>query len=134
MIKVSLIIALVLGFALAPRLLSAQGFALDNFEVTPNGADVLIEWSTQDDSNISEYRIFRKFNDETSFEFVETVQADGSGIYQYLDDNIFKNEARVIHYELHATKGTRIYKFNTSLAHNPTSIQRTWGSIKSMFR
>ena len=122
------------AITLLPGKLLAQGFTLDKFEVTPNGADVLLQWETKDESGISEYRIYRKFNDDANFEFVATVQTDGSGIYQYLDDNIFKNEARIIHYELHAIKGGRVYKFYMNLSHNPTSIQRTWGSIKSMFR
>ena len=125
---------IVSAIALLPGRLLAQGFALDKFEVTPNGADVLLQWETQDEGGVSEYRIYRKFNDDASFEFVATVQTDGSGVYQYLDDDIFKNDARVIHYELHAVKGSRIYKFQINLAHNPTSVQRTWGSIKSMFR
>jgi hypothetical protein len=125
---------MLLVLATTPVCLHAQGFALDKFEVTPNGADVLLQWETQDDAGVSEYRILRKFNDDANFEDVATVLTDGSGVYQYLDDDIFKNEARVIHYELQAVKGSRIYKFSINLAHNPTSIQRTWGSIKSMFR
>lgn len=134
MVKVVHIFLLFIALAWLPSGLHAQGFALDKFEVTPNGADILLQWETQDEGGVSEFRVFRKFNDDFDYEYVATVNTDGSGIYQYLDDDIFKNEARIIHYELQAVKGSRIYKFSINLAHNPTSIQRTWGSIKSMFR
>ena len=55
-------------------------------------------------------------------------------MYTFLDDAIFKTESRVIYYELHVVTDNRVHKFSRSLSHNPTSVQRTWGSIKSMFR
>jgi hypothetical protein len=77
--------------------------------------------------------LFRKVN-EGSFQPVTTLHANGSGRYTFMDDDIFKNESQVLTYELQVMKNGRYHKFYTTLSHNPTAIQRTWGSIKSMFK
>lgn len=112
-----------------------QTVLLNYFNLSPDGSDVVLEWEIQDESQIQEYRIFRKLNDEPIQAHVGTLLPTGSGSYQFLDDNIFKTESRVIHYELHVVLANgQSQVFQASLSHNPTSIQRTWGSIKSMFR
>ena len=87
------------------------------------------------EESVVEYRIFRKFNNEPLQAHIATISPDGVGSYQYLDDDIFKTESEVITYELQVLMSDNtIHQFQASLSHNPTSVQRTWGSIKSMFR
>ena len=113
----------------------AQLFTMD-FRISPEGADVLLEWEPETEKDVVEYRLFRKFNNEPTLTHVSTVEASGKRVYKFLDDEIFKNSSRVINYELHVIIKDRPepHKFHASLSHNPTSIQRTWGSIKAMFR
>jgi hypothetical protein len=111
-----------------------QNVLMNYFNINTEGADIVLEWEVQSENNVSEYRLFRKINNEPDYSYVSTVTANGSLRYQYLDGNIFKNAGRVIHYELQVVVGNKIQTFNVSVSHNPTSIQRTWGSIKSMFR
>ena len=111
-----------------------QTVLLNYFTLQADGANVLLEWEMQEEEGIKEYRLFRKFNDEPSLAHVSTLDSKGLFKYKYLDDDIFKNHGRVIHYELHVVTPTKTHRFYASLSHNPTSIQRTWGSIKSMFR
>ena len=115
--------------------MQAQLFTMD-FRISPEGADVLLEWEPETENDVVEYRLFRKFNNEPTLTHVTTVEANGKRVYKFLDDEIFKNSSRVINYELHVIVKERPdpYKFHASLSHNPTSIQRTWGSIKAMFR
>ncbi len=119
---------------LASYQVQAQQVLLNFFNLNPNGADILLEWEVQDEASVSEYRIFRKFQDDPTFTFVGAISATGAKSYQYLDDDIFKSTSRVIVYELQVVKDNQVYRFTANLSHNPSSIQRTWGSIKSMFK
>ena len=114
--------------------MQAQTLLINDFRLVVDGADILLEWEMQSESGITEFRIFRRFNQDPTQSHIATVQPNGSVKYSYLDDGIFKTEGRVIHYELHIVADGQTHKFTRSLSHNPTSIQRTWGSIKSMFR
>ncbi|MEO0471061.1 MAG: hypothetical protein AAF206_15645 [Bacteroidota bacterium] len=124
----------ILLFCGLSQTLSAQSVLMNNFEISSDGADILLNWELQAEDGITEFRLFRKFNDDPNFVFVSTINVNGTRKYTYLDDNIFKSVSRVIHYELQVVVGNKVEKFQTSISHNPTSIQRTWGSIKSMFR
>ncbi|MEO0897276.1 MAG: hypothetical protein AAFY71_12800, partial [Bacteroidota bacterium] len=112
----------------------AQTVMLNSFVVTADGADIMVAWDVQDEAGVAEYRIFRKFEDESTLTHVSTIPNSSQGYYTYLDSDIFKQQPRVLHYELQVVVNGKIQTFKTSLIHNPTSIQRTWGSIKSMFR
>lgn len=111
----------------------AQGVTLDQFLVKSEAANVVVTWQITDESNIAEYKLYRKI-DEGAFKMVATIPANGLGSYAYMDDDIFKNDSQVLTYELQVMKNNRLHKFYTTLSHNPTAIQRTWGSIKSMFK
>ena len=115
-------------------MLAKQVFLMNYFNINTDGSDILLEWEIQSENNVSEYRLFRKMNDEPDYTFVGTVTANGNLKYQFLDDGIFKTDSRTIHYELQVVVGNKTQSFHVSVSHNPTSIQRTWGSIKSMFR
>ncbi|MDB4286358.1 hypothetical protein N9933_03565 [bacterium] len=111
-----------------------QSVVLNHLIVKSEGASVKIEWEIQDESGVTEYQLYRKINEGSQFEFVETIYADGSLTYEYIDDEIFKNDAKVITYELRVVKNGKTHKFYSTLSHNPTAIQQTWGSIKNMFK
>ena len=108
---------------------------LDYFNLSPDGSDVILEWQMKSEDQVLEYRVFRKFNNEPIQAHIATLQPNGNGSYQYLDDDIFKTESEVITYELQVVMANnQVHQFQATLSHNPTSVQRTWGSIKSMFR
>jgi hypothetical protein len=123
-----------LAFGGLPQNLQAQIPLMNFFNLSSDGADVLLEWEMQTEEGVSEFRLFRKYNDEATFTHVATLPVSGLRKYSYLDDNIFKAEHRVLQYELQVVMGGQVYSFGRTLTHNPTSIQRTWGSIKAMFR
>ncbi|MEM8901216.1 MAG: hypothetical protein AAGC85_24105, partial [Bacteroidota bacterium] len=106
------------------------------FNINSDGADVLLEWEVQEETVIERFELYRKFNDEGTFIAISTITTNGTGAYQFLDDDIFKNLSRTIFYELHVIiQGkTEPVIVTNSLLHSPTSVQRTWGSIKAMFR
>jgi hypothetical protein len=108
---------------------------IDQFSISSEGADVLLSWNLPQEEEIREFRLFRSINEEATSAHVATVTATGALVYSYLDDDIFKTESRTLHYELQVIMASgQIHRFKRSLSHNPTSVQRTWGSIKAMFR
>jgi hypothetical protein len=112
----------------------AQGVLLNYFTVSSNGSDVVLEWEVQDEAAVQEFRLFRRINSEPTGAHVVTIKPNGLLSYQHLDDGIFKDNGQVITYELQIVTTVRTDSYQASLSHNPTSIQRTWGSIKAMFR
>ncbi|MEM6805134.1 MAG: hypothetical protein AAF696_27305 [Bacteroidota bacterium] len=117
-----------------PQKTQAQTVLLNYFNLKVDGAQILLEWEIQSEIGIKEFRVFRRFNDEPSLAHLITMPVKGLMKYNYLDDDMFKTQGRVVHYELHIVTDKKTFKYFASQSHNPTSIQRTWGSIKSMFR
>lgn len=111
----------------------AQGVTLDQFIVKSEAANVVVNWQITDESSIAEFKLYRKIG-EGAFKMVGIIPSNGIGNYAYVDDDIFKNDSQILTYELQVMKNNRLHKFYTTLSHNPTAIQRTWGSIKSMFK
>lgn len=112
---------------------AAQAVSLNTYIARSEGANVLVQWEIQDEAGVSEYKLARKIDQNGSFETVFRANANGTRYYQFMDDHIFKNENRVITYELQVVKAGISHAFYTSISHNPTAVQRTWGSIKAMF-
>ncbi len=134
LMKYSRIIFFVALFCLC-NVSQAQRVFLNYFTINSDGADIVLEWEVQDESPIVEYQLYRKINDEPILTFVSKIDPDGSNKYQFLDDNIFKSTPRVISYQLEIHLDDKsVQKEIVAISHNPTSIQRTWGSIKAMFR
>lgn len=104
------------------------------FNLVSDGADILVEWEVENEKDISRFDLFRRFADENTFTSVISIEPNGNLKYEFLDDDIFKSSSRTVVYELHVVTESKTIKFTKELLHSPTSIQRTWGSIKSMFR
>ncbi|MDW3646163.1 MAG: hypothetical protein R8P61_03795 [Bacteroidia bacterium] len=122
------------ALSIVPQKIQAQTVLLNYFNLKVDGAQILLEWELQSEIGVKEFRVFRRFNDEPSLAHLVTMPVKGLMKYNYLDDDMFKTQGRVVHYELHIVTDKKTFKFFASQSHNPTSIQRTWGSIKSMFR
>ena len=122
------------AISIVPQKIQAQTVLLNYFNLKVDGAQILLEWELQSEIGVKEFRVFRRFNDEPSLAHLVTMPVKGLMKYNYLDDDMFKTQGRVVHYELHIVTDKKTFKYFASQSHNPTSIQRTWGSIKSMFR
>ncbi|MFK7969444.1 MAG: hypothetical protein AB8F95_03705 [Bacteroidia bacterium] len=112
----------------------AQMINLSQFELKSESANIRISWGIDEETDITEYRLYRQDAENAPLQLIHSQNPGGLTSYEYVDNDIFKNERRVIFYELHVVKNGEIHKFYASLSHNPTAIQRTWGSIKKMFQ
>ncbi len=112
------------------------GAFLQSFRGHNLGEDIKIEWETGEESNLNHFVIERK---STSSEFVSiaTVQPKGNNsYYSFVDESIFKANNYVFIYRLKIVENnsTSSYSSNLTVTLNPSSVKKTWGSIKAMFR
>ena len=105
------------------------------FTANYQGTDVKLEWRLADEQGVESFELARKRPEETVFTRITSVSANGSANYSFVDDQLYKtNQANTISYRLTMKSGAGVTMYYTSISHNPTAVQRTWGSIKSMFK
>lgn len=114
--------------------LKAQNLTLNYFHASPDGSDVVVAWEVPSEAGITDFRVWRKVNDESQYAFLDHVAPTGALQYQFQDYTVFKDEAKTISYKLQVFQNGAVFTYYTDITHNPTSVQRTWGSIKAMFR
>jgi hypothetical protein len=112
----------------------AQALTLNYFNAAPEGSDVLVAFQLPTEDGVTNMKMWRKMDQETQFTFLDHITPTGALEYRYLDYTIFKDEPRTITYRLQVYRNGAVYTYHTTILHNPTSVQRTWGSIKAMFR
>ena len=113
---------------------NAQALTLNYFNATPDGSDVVVAFELPTEDGVTNMKVWRKIDNEAQFTFLDHIQPTGSMEYRYLDYTIFKDDPRTITYRLQVYRNGAVFTYHTTILHNPTSVQRTWGSIKAMFR
>lgn len=113
--------------------------AVQNFLASYQGMDVRLEWQLADETDVVSYELARKKPDEVSYQRIAAIASTGMGTYQFVDENLYRNASSgqpnsVLSYRLtvKTNQGTTVYFAN--LNNRPSSVQRSWGSIKAMFR
>ena len=114
--------------------LQGQALTLNYFDASPDGSDVLVSFEVPSESGVTNFKLWRKIDSEAQYTFLDHIPPTGAMQYRYLDYTIFKDDARNITYRLQVYQNGAVYTYYTNIVHNPTSVQRTWGSIKAMFR
>jgi len=88
------------------------------------------------ESEVTNYEISRKKDADATYARLAEVPQSNSGNYTWVDDNLYKDGEGMesISYRLAANTPAGPKYFYTNIQHSPTAVQRSWGSIKSMFR
>jgi hypothetical protein len=132
-------LALVLGSAVA-----AVAASLSLFTAAYDSARVRIDWEVSTETDVTSFDLARKTSTETSYSALTNVTPNGQRRYTYYDANVFRmapgsaptpaQGGGPVTYRLtiHGPGGDQ--SFLTVLAGTPSSVQRSWGTIKSMFR
>lgn len=127
----------IFNLALFLPIILAFQVQVSNFSAVYQGADIRLEWRVQEEGEVSFYEIARKKESESNYSKLADVSKNGSGSYVWVDDNLYKDGEgmETLSYRLaaHTASGQPRY-FYTTIQHSPTAVQRSWGSIKSMFR
>jgi hypothetical protein len=127
---------LLTGFLLISSLAWAMEGALLYFQAAMQGSSVKLDWEMANESGISSYELFRKSNLEPTYKKVITLSPNGSRRYSFIDTDAnpdFSVSGQITYKLTLNTSGSDVSHY-TTLSQAPSSVQRSWGSIKSMFR
>jgi len=129
----------VLSLSALPLILLAST-ALDYFAAKSNGDQVSIEWKTDIETNVTKFDVERAPAGSQQFTYLGTVQSKGSySDYTYTDESVLQkptNTQSVYQYriKIYSSDGSFAYSQTTTVEFSASSVKRTWGQIKEMFR
>lgn len=111
------------------------GAELIKFTARSQSDNVVLQWQALSETNLKHYVVERK---TVSGSFIElaTVAPRQDKNYEYADLTAFKGEDVLYVYRLKIVDndGSVSHSWEVSLTHNVSSVKRTWGSIKALFR
>jgi hypothetical protein len=103
-----------------------------------DGSNIVIRWITEDETNVSLFELERKAGLHGQFFLLSQISPKGNNsTYEYVDESVLRLEAESIYqYRVKAlfSDGSSIYSPEVTVIHAVSSVRRTWGSIKAMFR
>ena len=114
------------------------GAFLEYFQGRSEGDNVVLEWKTRSESNVRSFEVVRKAGATGDYVTIATVEPrGGNATYQYVDRSAYKESGTTYTYRLKindngSTQAT--WSNEVSVSPNVSSVKRTWGSIKAMFR
>ncbi|MDH7515464.1 MAG: hypothetical protein QHI48_06305 [Bacteroidota bacterium] len=126
--------------ATLPLLLSMTliaGAFLEFFHGRSDGANITLEWKTRSESNVELFEVQRKAGWNGDYIPIGSVPAREEGsYYTFVDRSAYKTSDNVYIYRLRIVEkgGASSYSSDVAVTHSVSSVKRTWGSIKAMFR
>jgi hypothetical protein len=112
------------------------GVDLRSFTVKSSGGNVILNWETNIETNLNYFVVQRKTYNG-GYVDVGNVSPKGDRTYEYIDQTAFKTSGQLYVYRLKIVDndGSTSYSAEVTVAHNSiSSVKRTWGSIKALFR
>jgi len=107
-------------------------------------SNVRLEWEVNTETDVTGFELARKGALETNFTAVTSVVLTGQRRYQYLDANVYRTSGGAttatnlgggpFTYRLTVRSPNGDQNYLSILAGTPSAVQRSWGTIKSMFR
>ena len=101
-----------------------------------DGGHVILQWQSSDESGVARYDIERKDGADGAFRYLDRKLPTGSGsVYVYDDFSAFRTTGTFYQYRLtvYFSNGNPPVPYYTQVM-TISSVKRTWGSIKAMFR
>jgi hypothetical protein len=122
-------------FFILSAILLYAGADLVSFTARSQGGNVVLNWQTQSETNLKNFVVERKTINGGFIE-IATLEPRSDKNYQYIDQSAFKSSDVLYIYRLKIvdTDGTTSYSWEVAVPHNVSSVKRTWGSIKALFR
>lgn len=112
------------------------GAFLHYFHAKSEGDNVVLTWETGEESGVSKYIILRGIEKDEMVEVVTINPRGSNSSYKYTDESAYKSDDSFYVYQLKIVDndGSESYSSHVSVSHSPSSVKRTWGSIKALFR
>ncbi|MFN3135799.1 MAG: hypothetical protein ACK44H_09560 [Candidatus Kryptonium sp.] len=129
--KKALFICLVLTFMLA-----MAGSVVEYFTAQSQNDNIIVRWKTSDETGVQKFILERSINQINEFFKLAEISPKGNNsIYEYVDASAFKQMDNIYLYRLQVvTNNGSFYVGPITVLHKVSSVKRTWGSIKAMFR
>jgi len=114
----------------------AERQVIREFTVSSEDQRAILQWNTRFEAGVSSFKIERGF-EEGKFHNIAVVDPIGNNqTYRYVDTDLFKGQMQTYYYRIAVimTDGGKQYSPTKWITLVSSSIHRTWGSIKAMFR
>lgn len=112
------------------------GATLEFFRGRSENDKVILEWKSKEEVAVKEYIVERKSVNSDYFP-IGTLQPKGNNsYYTFIDETAFKSLGSIYYYRLKIVdfNGSISFSNEITIFHSVSSVKRTWGSIKAMFR
>lgn len=112
------------------------GALITNMLVRVEGENVVVEWWTDNETNVKYFGIQRR-TPQTDFIELDKISAGKSdNHYVYIDKNIYKTEDLLVIYRIAIVDNDNSVTYSKEYNARPmvSGFKKTWGSIKAMFR
>lgn len=101
-----------------------------------NAGNVYVTWQTLEETNLKHFVVERKTK-EGGFMQLGEVLPESDKYYEYIDETAYKTAGTLYIYRVAIidNNGTITYSNEVPVLHdNISSVKKTWGSIKALFR
>jgi hypothetical protein len=135
-INMKLVSVTLLILVVATGMLYAGGLKDNSLSASSNGTNILVRWLSDDESGVLYFELERKAG-YGQFVWLARIAPMGSNSsYNYTDDSAFRVTDNIYQYRIRVifSNGTSVTYGPIAVSHSVSSVRRTWGSIKAMFR
>ncbi|PKL83768.1 MAG: hypothetical protein CVV24_03365 [Ignavibacteriae bacterium HGW-Ignavibacteriae-3] len=133
MAKTKFLISLIV---ISAGIILAGANILGPLDVKPQGNNIIIKWQASSESNLKQYVVQRK-SGNGAYTDIAWVNPRADMTYEVIDRDVFKTSGNFYKYQLKIVDNDGSETFleqQGSINPNVSSVKRTWGSIKALFR
>jgi hypothetical protein len=109
-----------------------------SFAARSDGSTITLQWVSEDENGVLRFEIERKAGvNGQFFSLVQIPLRGNNASYVYIDDSAFLRATESVYqYRINVVyaNGSSVYYGPITVTHSVSSVRRTWGSIKAMFR
>lgn len=130
----------VLIFALGTLSLPAQSASdlFTSLSIRGSGDAIVVQWTSIREEGVTSFEVQRRGTESPLFTRIGTVELKGNGSrYTYVDNSAFNKptEQKQYSYRIKAlTRSGGVYSQILVISHDVSSVRKSWGMIKELFR
>ena len=104
----------------------------------PQSEDIVVQWRLSNETGVQFFDVERSSDEVPEFRRLERISARGTGsVYSYTDNGAFykPNAGKTFRYRIRVSgSGGDYYSSHVTVVHEVSSVKRSWGMIKELFR
>jgi len=123
-------------FIIISATLAFAGATLEFFRGRSHNDKIILDWKSKDEIALREYVVERKIVNGEFIPIGSVSPKGANSYYNFIDETAFKVNASVYYYRLKIVDLNNSFSYSNEISvfHSVSSVKRTWGSIKAMFR